>query len=226
MKSVNTSEPRPAGKIIAALEREYPEARCSLNFTNPLEALIAVMLSSQCRDERVNAVTAGLFRTYRTAADYTGTDAAELEAVLKPLGLYKNKAKHLRALAQRLMETYAGEVPRTVEELLTLPGVGRKTALVVLQEAFGLRQGIAVDTHVGRLSRRLELTRESDPVKVEADLKGVIPPEAWARINHLLIFHGRAVCTAQRPKCEICVIQEYCRERQNEPKKSALRKPK
>jgi len=213
MKTANTSESRPVRAIITALEREYPDARCSLQFSNPLEVLVAVVLSSQCRDERVNTVTEKLFRQHRTAADYAAADPAELEMILQPLGLYKNKAKNVRALARQLVETFGGEVPRTVEELLTLPGVGRKTALVVLQEAFGLRQGIAVDTHVGRLSRRLGLTGASDPVKVEADLLTVIPPEAWARINHLLIFHGRAVCTAQRPKCEICVLQEYCRER-------------
>ncbi|MGI5840217.1 MAG: endonuclease III [bacterium] len=213
MQTVNTPVPRPAGEIIARLEREYPEARCSLHFNNPLEALIAVMLSSQCRDERVNSVTAELFRKYRTAADYAAADPVELEAALKPLGLFKNKAKNLRTLARQLINRYDGEVPRTLEELTSLPGVGRKTALVVLQEAFGLRHGIAVDTHVGRLARRLGLTDAGDPVKVEADLKNLLPPAAWARINHLLIFHGRAVCKARRPKCEICVLQEFCRER-------------
>lgn len=202
---------RPAvGRTIDRLREAYPEARCSLNFTTPLEALVAVLLSAQCRDERVNQVTASLFRMYRTADDYAWAEAVALEAALKSLGLYRNKAKNLQALGQILAAEYGGMVPATLAELMLLPGVGRKTAVVVLQEAFGVSHGIAVDTHVGRLARRLGWSEHDEPGKVETDLREIIPCTDWARINHLLIAHGRAVCTARRPDCQPCVISEYC----------------
>ncbi len=201
----------PVGEGLELLQQAYPAARCSLEVTSPMEALVAVLLSAQCRDERVNQVTRQLFSAFRSAADYAGAELTDLETALKTLGLFRNKAKNLRALGQQLMKDYQGAVPATVAELMTLPGVGRKTAVVVRQEAFGGAEGIAVDTHVGRLARRLGWTEATDPGKIELDLQAIVPGSAWAVINHLLIAHGRAVCTARRPGCAVCMLRDYCR---------------
>ncbi len=197
-------------KIIALLKTEYPDARCSLIFHNPLEALIAILLSAQCRDERVNEVTRKLFNHYQTAEDYAEAGPGELEAYLHTLGLYKNKANNIRRLARVLMERYQAQVPDLPEELMKLPGVGRKTALCVLQEVFERTYGIVVDTHVARLSRRLGWTQSDDPVQIEKDLRVMIPEEDWKSINHLLIAHGRKVCMARKPICGGCVLADDC----------------
>ena len=196
--------------IIQMLREEYPDARCSLNFANPLQALIAVMLSAQCRDERVNQVTKSLFARYVHAEDLAKASVEELESNLQSLGLYRNKAKNLQRMGADLLERFAGEVPDSLAGLMSLPGVGRKTALCVLQETFGLVQGIVVDTHVARLARRLGWSTSENVSQIEKDLTAKIPKADWAMINHLLIAHGRAVCVAGRPRCPICVLHDLC----------------
>jgi len=196
--------------ISAELCRLYPDAKTSLNFSNPLELLVATMLSAQTTDERVNLVTTHLFQKYRSAEDYATVSQEELEQDIKSTGFYHIKAKHLRATAQRLMTNYGGEVPRTMEELLTLPGVARKTANVVLGNAYGIVVGFVVDTHVARLARRFGWTSSEDPVKIEQDLMRIIPKEDWLDLSHLLIAHGRAICTARKPACAACALAEWC----------------
>jgi endonuclease-3 len=196
--------------IIAELRRLYPQATCTLNYSNPLELLIATQLSAQCTDERVNIVTATLFQKYRNVEDFAQASQQELEQDIRSTGFYRNKAKNIRATSQRLITTYGSEVPRTMKELLTLPGVARKTANVVLGNAFGIVEGFVVDTHVGRLSRRLGWTTNTDPVKVEQDLMHIIPRSDWLDLSHLLIFHGRAICDARRPLCEQCTLSPLC----------------
>jgi endonuclease III len=207
--------PRPGSHkqiqaIIAELRRLYPDAKCSLNFSNPLELLIATQLSAQCTDERVNIVTVDLFRKYRSAEDYAKVSQEELEQDIRPTGFYRNKAKNIRAACQRLITNYGGEVPHTMADLLTLPGVARKTANVVLGNAFGIIEGIVVDTHVGRLARRLGWTANDDPTKVEQDLTHLIPQKDWLNLSHLLIYHGRAICLARKPLCEQCRLAQLC----------------
>jgi endonuclease-3 len=199
-----------ARQIVALLRQDYPDARCSLNFTTPLELLVATILSAQCTDERVNAVTASLFQKYRRAEDYAQARPEELEQDIKQTGFYRNKAKHLREMAAILVARYGGEVPRSMAELVTLPGVARKTANVVMGNAYGIVEGVVVDTHVGRVSRRLALTGSEDPVKVEQDLMAVLPQADWLDFSHLVIYHGRAVCQARRPLCEICSLRPLC----------------
>ncbi|GAC1362168.1 MAG: endonuclease III [Ktedonobacteraceae bacterium] len=196
--------------IITELHALYPQATCSLDFSNPLELLIATQLSAQCTDVRVNIVTKQLFQKYKSAEDYATVSQEELEQDIRSTGFYRNKAKNIRATGQRLLTTYNGEVPRTMEDLLTLPGVARKTANVVLGYAFGIEVGVVVDTHVGRLSRRLGWTTNTDAVKVEQDLIRIIPHAEWLNISHMLIFHGRAICDARKPLCEQCTLAHLC----------------
>jgi len=197
-------------KIIAVLRRVYPNAHCELNFSNPLELLIATILSAQCTDKRVNLVTAELFRKYRTAADYANAPIAELEQAIKSTGFYRNKARSIQACCRALVEKHGGEVPRTMEELTALEGVGRKTANVVLGNAFGLNEGIVVDTHVARLARRLGLTRHTDAAKIEQDLMALVPRAQWTMFSHWLIWHGRRRCYARKPDCPHCELAPLC----------------
>jgi endonuclease-3 len=196
--------------IIIELRRLYPNAACTLNFSNPLELLIATQLSAQCTDERVNIVTAQLFQKYRNVEDFATARQEELEQDIRSTGFYRNKAKNIRGTCQRLITTYGGEVPHTMEDLLTLPGVARKTANVVLGNGFGIVVGFVVDTHVGRLSRRFGWTKNTDAVKIEQDLMRIIPKEDWLDLSHLLIFHGRAICDARKPLCEQCTLAHLC----------------
>jgi len=197
-------------KILVGLRRTYPAARCELNFSNPLELLIATILSAQCTDRRVNLVTRDLFRKYRTAADYASADPAELERDIKSTGFYRNKARSIRACCRALVERHGGAVPRTMADLTALGGVGRKTANVVLGNAFGLNEGIVVDTHVARLARRLGLTSQRDAEKIEQDLMGLVPRPQWTLFGHWLIWHGRRRCTARQPDCAACEIANLC----------------
>ena len=199
-----------AEKIIAALRKTYPDAHCELNFSNPLELLVATILSAQCTDKRVNIVTENLFKKYRTADHFAKEDSAELEQAIKTAGFFRNKAKNIKAAAQSIVEHHHGQVPRTMEELIELGGVGRKTANVVLGNAFGINLGIAVDTHVARLSFRLGLTDETDPVKIEEILMKLTPREQWTLVSHVLIWHGRRRCFARKPECKNCEILKLC----------------
>ncbi|RMG51948.1 MAG: endonuclease III [Acidobacteria bacterium] len=198
-------------EIIHRLKKAYPEAtKTALNFSNPLELLVATILSAQCTDERVNMVTAELFKKYRTAEDYARVPLAELERDIKPTGFYHNKARSIQAAARKLVEEFGGRVPQSMEELLTLPGVARKTANVVLGNAFGIASGIVVDTHVLRLSQRLGLTQHTDRDKVEQDLMAIIPKREWITFPHRLIEHGRRICKARKPLCPECVLADLC----------------
>lgn len=197
-------------KIISLLEKELPDAKIALNYTNPFELLVATILSAQCTDERVNLVTRTLFKKYKTAEDYANAEIKGLEQNVKSTGFYRNKAKNIKKASQILVEKYDSQVPRTMDEILELPGVARKTANVVLQNAYGIIEGIAVDTHVRRVSTRLELTRNRDPNKIEADLMEIVPHDKWMRITDLLIILGRKICTAKKPKCEICTLNKIC----------------
>jgi endonuclease III len=200
----------PICEVISRLKDEYPDARTELNWENPLELLVATMLSAQTTDVRVNMVTEKLFEKYRTAADYAGADPAELEADIRPTGFYRNKARSLQGMVRALLDEHGGEVPRTMAGLVSLPGVGRKTANVVLGNAFGMDEGVVVDTHVRRVSGRLGLTAEKDPEKIEQDLLGVVPEGERTLFSHLLIFHGRRVCKARKPDCPGCVLSDIC----------------
>ena len=200
----------PISEVISRLKDEYPDARTELNWENPLELLVATMLSAQSTDVRVNMVTDKLFEKYRTAADYAGADPAELEADIRPTGFYRNKARSLQGMARALLDEHGGEVPRTMAGLVSLPGVGRKTANVVLGNAFGVDEGVVVDTHVRRVSRRLGLTTEKDPEKIEQDLLGEVPEGERTLFSHLLILHGRRVCKARKPDCPSCVLSDIC----------------
>jgi len=197
-------------KIIAGLRRAYPDAHCELHHSSPLELLIATILSAQCTDKQVNLVTADLFRKYRTAGDYANAPAAELEQAIRRLGFFRNKARNLQACCRALLERHGGEVPRSMAELVELGGVGRKTANVVLGNAFGLNEGVVVDTHVTRLSRRLGLTRHSQPEKIEPDLMTLVPRDQWTLFSHWLIWHGRRRCAARKPDCAGCEIRGLC----------------
>jgi endonuclease-3 len=199
-----------AKKVIELLEKQFPDAKTALNYTNPLEMLVATMLSAQTTDQRVNIVTQTLFKKYRTAEDYANADLKELEQNVHSTGFYHNKARNLKKCCQLLVERFNSKVPSTMEELLELPGVARKTANIVLYNAYGKIAGIAVDTHVRRLSQRLGLTQQKDPEKIEQDLMQITPKEKWMELTDLLIFHGRQVCIAKKPKCEICVLNKIC----------------
>lgn len=197
-------------EIITALQRAYPDAHCELNHSNPIELLVATILSAQCTDKQVNIVTAGLFRKYRRAQDYAQAPPTELEQDIRRIGLFRSKAKNIQAACRRLVEQHAGEVPRTLPELTALAGVGRKTANVVLGNAFGLAEGVVVDTHVARLARRLGLTRESAPEKIEAALMKLTPRGHWTMLSHWLICHGRRRCFARNPDCGGCELKSLC----------------
>jgi endonuclease-3 len=197
-------------KVIELLEKEHPDAKIALHYTNPLELLVATMLSAQCTDERVNMVTKDLFKKYRKAEDYANADLAELEQEIRSTGFYRNKAKNIKKCCQLLVEKYNSQVPKTMAELLELPGVARKTANIVLANAFGIVEGVAVDTHVRRVAHRLGLTESDDPAKIEEDLMRIVPREKWMRITDLLIFHGRRICVAKKPKCGACVLNKIC----------------
>lgn len=207
-----------AKKIINRLTKEYPDARCALNYTNPLELLVATILSAQCTDERVNIVTKDLFAKYTRAIDYAVATQEQMEQDIKSIGLFRRKAQSLRATCQALVERFDGEVPGTLEELVTLPGVARKTANVVLGNAFGVASGVVVDTHVFRLAHRMGLTTRPYADKVEEDLMELLPKEQWVVAAHVLIFHGRQVCTALRPRCGDCVVARWCPKLLDAPK--------
>ena len=199
-----------AEEIVRRLEGCYPDARCSLGFGSPWELLVSTILSAQCTDERVNAVTPGLFAKYSTVRAFADVPIEELEEAIRSTGFYRNKAKNIQAAARLVISEHGGEVPRTMEELIALPGVARKTANCVLGNAFGLVEGVAVDTHVGRLAQRLALTVFGDPVKIERDLMDVLPRDKWLAANHLLIYHGRAVSQSRKPDCAVCVLLDLC----------------
>lgn len=199
-----------AVEIIARLKRKYPDARCSLDFKTPHQLMVATILSAQCTDERVNMVTPALFKKYRSVKAFAEADQKELEKEIYTTGFYSNKAKSIRGSARKLLDEYGGRIPRTLDELVKLPGVGRKTGSVILGVGFGLAEGIVVDTHVGRISRLLGLTAADEPIKIERDLVKVIPRGDWIDFSHLLIFHGRTICIARRPKCGECPLAELC----------------
>ena len=197
-------------EILGRLKAEYPDSRCALDFRNPLELLVATILSAQCTDKRVNMVTPELFRRCPTAADYAEIPAEELEELIRSTGFFRNKAKSLRGMGQALTEEHGGEVPDEMAALVALPGVARKTANVVLGNAFDKNEGVVVDTHVGRIANLLSLTAEKSPVKIERDLIELVPRQDWTLWSHLLIDHGRAVCKARRPDCDRCVLVDLC----------------
>ena len=198
-------------ELIELLKKTYPDAKCSLNFTTPFELLIAVILSAQCTDERVNKTTPNIFCKYNTPKDFANIDIKELENLVHPCGFYKNKAKNIKATAKIILEKYNGEVPSTMEELMSLPGVGRKTANVVMLEAFHQPQGIAVDTHCKRLANRIGLSKNTDPLKIEQDLLKIFPNKYYEDINHILIWHGRNICKSRKPDCDHCSIRKFCK---------------
>ena len=200
---------RRVPRILDALAKLYPDAHCALEHQTPLQLLIATILSAQCTDVRVNMVTPALFERYKTAQDFADADPKDLERMIASTGFFRNKAKNIIACCKAIVAEHGGEVPNTLEELVKLPGVGRKTANVVLGDSFGV-PGITVDTHVGRLSRRLGLTVQEDPVKVEFDLMEVIPKPDWTPFSHRLIFHGRRVCFARKPNCAGCILNSFC----------------
>lgn len=197
-------------KVIELLEKEFPDAKVALHYANPLELLVATILSAQCTDERVNMVTKTLFKKYTKPEDYAKADIKELEQEIRSTGFYHNKAKNIQNSNRLLVDKFNSKVPKTMDELLELPGVARKTANIVLSNAYGIVEGIAVDTHVRRLSQRLGLTQNEDPNKIETDLMQIVPEEEWARITDLLIFHGRKICMAKKPICDICVLNKIC----------------
>lgn len=218
MKSI--SEPKPLTKrsapkkraleILARLKALYPEAPCSLDYANPFQLMVATILAAQCTDERVNKVTPALFARYPDIADFAEADLLELESYVRSTGFYRNKAKNIKAASQRILETYGGEVPRSMAELITLGGVARKTANVVLAHGFGIHEGVTVDTHVKRLTGRLGLTRHSDPIRIERDLMALLPQPDWENWSIRLVYHGRAVCDARKPACDRCVLVDLC----------------
>ena len=200
-------------KIIDALINKYSDAKCSLDYDTPLHLLIAVILSAQSTDAMINKITPKLFSELKTAEDFANCDIKKLEVLIKSSGFYHNKAKNIKAACKVIAEKYDGEVPKTMEELTSLPGVGRKTANVVMLNAFGICEGIAVDTHAKRISNRLGLSDKDDPSKIEQDLLKLIPKESWCQMNHLFVYHGRAECTSRTPKCDECCVKEFCPSR-------------
>lgn len=197
--------------LINILNKTYPDAKCSLDFETPFELLVAVILSAQCTDDRVNKVTPILFKVCSTPEEFSAIPIEDLENLIHPCGFYKNKAKNIKLTSEIIISKFDGKVPQTMEELMSLPGVGRKTANVVMLEAFNKPQGIAIDTHAKRLSNRIGLSSESDPEKIEKDLINIIPKEYFKDINHVFMWHGRNTCTARSPKCENCTIANYCK---------------
>lgn len=201
--------------IIEELKNMYPDAKCSLDFKTPFQMLVAVVLSAQCTDERVNKTTPSIFEKYPEPIDFANMDIAELENLIHPCGFYKTKAKNLKKTAEILVQKYNSIVPQNMEELMKLPGVGRKSANVIMLEAFNKPQGIAVDTHCKRISNRMGFSKESEPEKIEQDLLKVVPKEYYKDVNHLFMWHGRNTCTAQKPKCDSCKVRKYCKEMKN-----------
>ena len=197
-------------RVLRKLKADYPEVSCALNYESPFQLLIATILSAQCTDVRVNLVTRDLFSKYRTPPMFAKAPLKDLERCIHSTGFFRNKAKNIKACSVALLEQHDGRVPQRLKDLVALPGVGRKTANVVLGTAYGLATGVVVDTHVGRLSRRLGLTQEADPVKVERDLMGLLPKKEWIDFSHRIIYHGRAVCSARKPLCDDCSMQEFC----------------
>lgn len=201
---------KDAIEIIKILKDYYPDAKCSLDFETPFQMVVATILSAQCTDERVNKTTPSIFSKYSTPEDFANLDIKKLEDLIHPCGFYKNKAKNIKACSQKLIDEFNGIVPQTYEELMSLPGVGRKTANVVMLEAFGIAKGIAIDTHAKRISNLIGFSKESDPIKIEQDLLNIIPETYLKDVNHLLVWHGRNICVARNPKCDICPIKKYC----------------
>jgi len=198
-------------EIINLLKYTYPDATCSLNFNSPFELGIAVMLSAQCTDERVNKTTPAIFEKYNTPKDFVNMDINTLENLIHPCGFYKAKAKNIKAYSKKILDVYNGNLPKNMEDLISLPGIGRKSANVIMLEAFNNPQGIAVDTHAKRISNRLGFSYESDPLKIEKDLLKIVPKEYYRDVNHLLVWHGRNICIARNPKCNVCPVKEYCK---------------
>ena len=207
---IRTATPATAKKILTVLEKTYPDACVTLDFKNPFQLLIATILAAQCTDERVNQVTKGLFKKYPTPTAFAEADPVELEEAIRSTGFYRNKARSIIGCCKKLVEEFGGQVPQTMEELITLPGVWRKTANIVLGNAFGLTEGIAVDTHVTRVANRLGLAQSDKPDEIEQQLCGIVPKEKWTLLTHLLVFHGRATCTAKRPDCPHCPVRHLC----------------
>ena len=205
-----TATPSRAKKILAILEVSYPDARVTLDFKNPFQLLISTILAAQCTDERVNQVTKGLFKRYRTPKDFAEANPAELEEAIRSTGFYRNKARSIIGCCKRLVEAYGGQVPRTMDDLISLPGVWRKTANIVLGNAFGIADGIAVDTHVTRVANRLSLADSDKQDEIEQQLCRVVPKEKWTLVTHLLIFHGRTICKANKPECPRCQVRQLC----------------
>lgn len=197
--------------FINILKQTYPDATCSLDFKNPFQITVAVMLSAQCTDERVNKTTPALFERCKTIEDFANIDIKELEEIIHPCGFYKNKAKNIKECAKMVLTKFNGEVPHTMDELLTLPGIGRKSANVILLEAFGIAKGIAVDTHAKRVSNRMGLSLETDPEKIEQDLLKIFPKEYLKDINHLFVWHGRKTCDSRKPLCDTCTVKQFCK---------------
>ena len=204
------SKKKRAIAVLEKLHELYPDATCSLDYETPVQLMVATILSAQCTDERVNKVTPALFARFPDAAAFAGADVADIEQLVRSTGFYRNKAKNIQGACQRIMAVFNGEVPQTMEELLTLPGVARKTANVVLAHAFGIFAGVTVDTHVKRLSNRLRLTKSDNPVQIERDLMKLIPQPEWENWSIRLIYHGRAVCNARKPQCDVCAIANLC----------------
>lgn len=202
---------KDAIKIVEILKTTYPDAKCSLDFNTPFEMLVAVCLSAQCTDDRVNKTTPSLFAEFDTPEEFANADIKKLERLVYPCGFYKNKAKNLKAAGQKIVNDFSGEVPRTMDELMSIPGVGRKSANVIMLEAFNMPQGIAVDTHCKRIANRLGLSSETEPSKIEQDLLKLLPQKYYKDINHVFIWHGRSTCTSQSPKCNICPVRSYCK---------------
>ena len=199
-----------AKELLNRLPKIYPDAHCELVHSNPLELLVATILSAQCTDKRVNIVTQDLFQRCKSAQDYASISQEELESIIRSTGFYRNKAKNIRAMGQALVERHGGDVPSTLDELAAIPGAGRKTANVVLGNAFSKNEGVVVDTHVGRLSQRLGLTKFSDPIRIERDLMKLFPQKSWSDLSHWLIFHGRRRCAARKPDCPNCELRDIC----------------
>ena len=205
-----TDAKRHAGKVARRLARHYADAQCALHFSSPLQLLIATILSAQCTDERVNMVTPELFRRFPGADDLANASQSEIERIIQSTGFFRNKAKNIKECCRRLVEEHGGEVPQDLESLIRLPGIGRKTANVVLGTAYGIASGVVVDTHVGRLSIRLGLSAHKDPIKVERDLMALLPRREWIAFSHRMIHHGRRICVARNPKCDICPLNDIC----------------